>query len=160
MIKPFCFQRGLTWLTTLFLISLVIVMTGCDTALLENPNSNTSSSLTTPALSNSTPVASTISTPKTKSFDAQQIQVNDLPKEALTTLQLIKKGGPFPYSKDGSVFNNYEGLLPKKSTGYYHEFTVVTPGSPDRGARRIISGESGEFYYTDDHYSSFKLIVE
>jgi len=83
-----------------------------------------------------------------------------LPPEALTTLRLIESGGPFPYSKDGSVFHNYEGLLPEKADGYYREYTVVTPGSPDRGARRIVAGAGGERYYTDDHYATFRLILE
>jgi len=88
------------------------------------------------------------------------INFADLPPEGRTTLQLIKHGGPFPYSKDGAVFSNYEGLLPKQSNGYYHEYTVITPGSSDRGARRIIAGVKGEYYYTNDHYISFKLIKE
>jgi ribonuclease T1 len=88
------------------------------------------------------------------------INVAGLPPEGRTTLGLIKSGGPFPYSKDGTVFNNYEGLLPAKPGGYYHEYTVITPGSHDRGARRIIAGSDNEYYYTDDHYSSFKLIQE
>jgi ribonuclease T1 len=88
------------------------------------------------------------------------ISVSDLPPEGRTTLALIKSGGPFPYSKDGTVFSNYEGLLPAKPAGYYHEYTVITPGSHDRGARRIVAGGSGEYYYTDDHYRSSKLIQE
>ena len=86
------------------------------------------------------------------------VEINDLPSEARATLQLIKTGGPFPYEKDGAVFHNYEELLPERPDGYYHEFTVTTPGSKDRGARRIISGLKGEYYYTGDHYSSFSLI--
>jgi ribonuclease T1 len=100
------------------------------------------------------------STPTVIASYAKVINLIDLPPEAKTTFQLIKKKGPFPYSKDGAVFNNLEGLLPKKQNGYYHEYTVVTPGSSDRGARRIISGSNGEYYYTDDHYVSFKLIIE
>jgi ribonuclease T1 len=88
------------------------------------------------------------------------IDVADLPPEGRTTLKLIKSNGPFPYSKDGTVFSNYEGLLPKQANGYYHEYTVITPGSPDRGARRIVAGANGEYYYTNDHYGSFKLIRE
>ena len=88
------------------------------------------------------------------------ISLSSLPKEANDTLKLIKQGGPFPYSKDGAVFSNYEGLLPSRQAGYYHEYTVITPGSPDRGARRIIAGAPGEYYYTGDHYSSFKRILE
>ncbi|MFE7235483.1 ribonuclease domain-containing protein [Streptomyces sp. NPDC002405] len=82
-----------------------------------------------------------------------------LPSQAYDTLRLIDKGGPYPYSQDGSVFQNREGVLPKQSTGYYHEYTVVTPGSPDRGARRIVTGQkTREDYYTADHYVTFKLV--
>jgi ribonuclease T1 len=95
-----------------------------------------------------------------KPAGAKVINVVDLPPEGRTALGLIKSGGPFPYSKDGTVFSNYEGLLPAKPGGYYHEYTVITPGSRDRGARRIVAGSNGEYYYTDDHYASFKLIQE
>ena len=88
------------------------------------------------------------------------VAVADLPPEAKSTLTLIKQGGPFPYPKDGTVFGNREGRLPARARGYYREYTVKTPGSRDRGARRIISGASGEFYYTDDHYNTFRLIKE
>lgn len=91
------------------------------------------------------------------------IAVSQLPVEAQQTLVLIKQGGPFPYPKDGVVFGNYEGLLPKQKRGYYHEFTVKTPLSRGRGARRLISGGANawsEFYYTDDHYASFRRIKE
>jgi ribonuclease T1 len=81
-----------------------------------------------------------------------------LPTEARQTLALIDSGGPFPYDQDGVVFENREGLLPDHDTGYYHEYTVPTPGSPDRGARRIITGSAGELYYTGDHYRSFERI--
>ncbi|MFI5708283.1 ribonuclease domain-containing protein [Kribbella sp. NPDC051620] len=84
----------------------------------------------------------------------------ELPKEARQTLALIDKGGPYPYSRDGIVFGNREKILPKQSNGYYHEFTVKTPGENDRGARRIITAQSGERYYTDDHYKSFRRIQE
>jgi ribonuclease T1 len=92
--------------------------------------------------------------------DLGVITLRDLPSEALVTLQLIKNGGPFPYDQDGAVFHNYEGILPRQPDGYYREYTVATPGSPDRGARRIITGKNGAFYYTDDHYASFELILE
>lgn len=82
-----------------------------------------------------------------------------LPVEARDTLALIDRGGPFPYESDGVVFENREGLLPDESSGYYHEYTVVTPGSPDRGARRIIVGSAREFYWTDDHYQSFRRVI-
>ncbi|MFF3733669.1 ribonuclease domain-containing protein [Streptomyces sp. NPDC002476] len=84
---------------------------------------------------------------------------SDLPAQAHDTLRLIAAGGPFPYSQDGSVFQNREGVLPKQSTGYYHEYTVVTPGAPTRGARRVVTGDRvREDYYTSDHYATFDLI--
>jgi len=86
------------------------------------------------------------------------INVDELPQEARQTIALIKKGGPYPYSRDGVVFGNFERLLPLHERGYYKEFTVPTPRSRDRGARRIILGKAGEFYYTDDHYKSFKRV--
>jgi ribonuclease T1 len=84
----------------------------------------------------------------------------DLPREAHQTLALIKDGGPFPYSRDGVVFGNYEKRLPLHQRGYYREYTVKTPGRRDRGARRIVIGRGDEYYYTDDHYRSFKRIRE
>ena len=89
-----------------------------------------------------------------------------LPPQAQQTLALIRQGGPFPYRKDGTVFGNRERLLPQRPRGYYTEYTVPTPGSRDRGARRIVAGKgstgdpatSGEYYYTDDHYQSFRRI--
>ena len=83
-----------------------------------------------------------------------------LPPEAIETLALIQRGGPFPYRKDGTTFQNRERLLPAKPRGYYREYTVPTPGSRDRGARRIVAGGNPPevFYYTADHYSSFRQI--
>lgn len=81
-----------------------------------------------------------------------------LPPEAAETLELIDAGGPFPYDKDGSTFGNREGLLPGQGGGYYAEYTVPTPGEDDRGARRIVTGDGGEFYWTADHYESFERI--
>lgn len=87
------------------------------------------------------------------------IAAKDLTPEARETLALIKRGGPFPYKKDGTTFGNREKLLPLKPHGHYREYTVKTPGAKNRGARRIVSG-GGIHYYTDDHYASFKRIVE
>ncbi|MEU7409851.1 ribonuclease domain-containing protein [Streptomyces sp. NPDC042638] len=82
-----------------------------------------------------------------------------LPSQAYDTLDLIDQGGPFPYSQDGSVFQNREGVLPRQSSGYYHEYTVITPGSSTRGARRIVTGQKyEEDYYTSDHYVTFRPI--
>ncbi|SEF35749.1 Guanyl-specific ribonuclease Sa [Amycolatopsis pretoriensis] len=82
-----------------------------------------------------------------------------LPAEATTTYNLIQKGGPFPYPQnDGVVFDNREGILPSCASGYYHEYTVPTPGSSNRGTRRIVTGSAGEYFYTGDHYATFKVI--
>lgn len=82
--------------------------------------------------------------------------LSELPAEAGATWRLIGRGGPFPYPEDdAAVFGNREGLLPDEDPGYYREYTVPTPDSPDRGARRIVTGAEDEVYYTDDHYESF-----
>jgi ribonuclease T1 len=88
-----------------------------------------------------------------------------LPPEARETIALIKAGGPYPYSQDGRTFQNREKLLPQRSRGYYREYTVRTPGAKDRGARRIVAGGCGEhgcveYFYTEDHYRSFRRIIE
>ncbi|WP_290053959.1 ribonuclease domain-containing protein [Amycolatopsis solani] len=85
--------------------------------------------------------------------------LSSLPAEATTTYNLIQKGGPFPYPKnDGVVFDNREGILPSCASGYYHEYTVPTPGSSTRGTRRIVTGSGGEYFYTGDHYATFQVI--
>ena len=90
------------------------------------------------------------------------VAVGDLPAEARQTLALIREGGPYPYEKDGTVFGNYERKLPRQRRGYYTEYTVKTPQVRSRGARRIIAGgpdgRPTEFYYTDDHYQTFRRI--
>jgi ribonuclease T1 len=93
------------------------------------------------------------------------VALASLPVEAQKTQQLIRAGGPFPYSKDGTVFGNREQLLPRRERGFYREYTVPTPGSKDRGARRIVCGgqrptQPESCYYTADHYASFKLIAQ
>ena len=87
------------------------------------------------------------------------VTLAQLPAEARDTLALVDRGGPYPYEKDGTTFNNFEGLLPDRPRGYYREFTVPTPGERDRGARRLIVGGGGDVYYTDDHYESFRQVV-
>jgi len=102
---------------------------------------------------------------------AQQAGLGDpiarskLPLEAQRTEQLILAGGPFPYSKDGGVFSNREGHLERRSRGYYHAYTVPSPGASDRGARRIVCGgdrptEPDACFYTEDHYNTFHRIVK
>jgi ribonuclease T1 len=83
-----------------------------------------------------------------------------LPPEARHTLALIRQGGPFPYARDGAVFANREGRLPRASLGTYREYTVKTPGRRDRGARRIIAAGTNAFWYSADHYRSFSRIIE
>lgn len=94
------------------------------------------------------------------SATSDQVLATDLPREAQQTLALIKNGGPFPYSRDGITFGNFEKRLPAQQRGYYREYTVKTPWRNDRGPRRIVSGRGGEFYYTDDHYQTFRRITE
>jgi ribonuclease T1 len=95
----------------------------------------------------------------------QTVPLASLPSEAQETERLIRAGGPFPYEKDGSRFGNRERLLPVQARGYYREYTVKTPGSRDRGARRIVCGGQqptapDACFYTDDHYTSFRRIVK
>ena len=91
-------------------------------------------------------------------WQVQEVEAASLPREARETLALIRSGGPFPFHKDGAVFGNREAVLPRRERGYYREYTVRTPGARDRGARRIIAGRGGEYYYTDDHYRTFRRI--
>ncbi len=97
-----------------------------------------------------------------------EISAAALPAQARALLARIKSGGPFAYARDGSVFGNRERRLPQRERGYYREYTVNTPGARDRGARRIVAGAgaagdvrtSSEYYYSDDHYNSFRRIHE
>ena len=95
---------------------------------------------------------------------AQTVALATLPPEARQTHRLILSGGPFPYAKDSNVFGNFERRLPRRERGFYREYTVTTPGSRDRGARRIVCGgrqptAPEACYYTADHYASFRLIA-
>ncbi|MBS7776663.1 ribonuclease domain-containing protein [Acidovorax sp. CCYZU-2555] len=96
--------------------------------------------------------------------DLSTIALSDLPPQGRATHGLIRAGGPFPYAKDGSVFGNRERILPSRKRGYYREYTVSTPRSQDRGARRIVCGGEPRTpdacYYTRDHYASFYYIIE
>ena len=90
----------------------------------------------------------------------KEIELAQLPHEARQTLAAIKRGGPFASERDGVVFGNYERHLPSRERGYYREYTVPTPGQRSRGARRIVAGGPAEYYYSDDHYRSFRRIRE
>ena len=122
-----------------------------------SPNVSPNSEQTTRAKVNLSPqdfANSATRTEQTRNSDTD----SKIPKEVFQTLGLIDQGGPFPYERDGIIFQNRENLLPKRKLGYYREYTVNTPYSRDRGARRIVTGANGERYYTDDHYSSFRKI--
>jgi ribonuclease T1 len=96
--------------------------------------------------------------PNTHTGTSQGLRVvplASLPVQARDTVSLIQHGGPFPYQHDGIVYQNLERQLPAEPAGYYHEYTVATPGASDRGTRRIVTGRDGQFYYTADHYASF-----
>ncbi len=129
-------RRG-GWLLLLLLVGIALIVVGVrDNTALDEPSA--------------TPTAQA-QTPRSD---------QGLPDEAFETIALIRSDGPFPYSRDGVVFMNREGLLPRHERGYWHEYTVPTPGESDRGARRIIAGRGGELYYTADHYRSFVRVKE
>jgi ribonuclease T1 len=94
------------------------------------------------------------------SSESAVVRVSELPEQAREALALIKQGGPFPYAQDGAVFTNRERRLPIAPRGTYREYTVKTPGRHDRGGRRIVASSTGQFWYSEDHYRSFKRIVE
>lgn len=111
-------------------------------------------------LSLSLPLAGPVAARGTAPDGGREVAAAQLPAEAQQTIALIRKGGPFPYERDGVVFGNFEKQLPAQPRGYYREYTVRTPGTNSRGARRIVAGKGGELYYTDDHYQSFRRIKE
>ena len=102
--------------------------------------------------------------PDTSNAVNETVSLVNLPKEAQSTARLIRAGGPFPHDKDGVVFGNRERILPKQQRGFYREYTVITPGARNRGARRIVCGGAvavnpDACYYSDDHYASFRRLV-
>lgn len=101
------------------------------------------------------PITEETGTTITAQRQMPNLPINKLPREAQITINLIYKGGPFPYRQDGTIFRNREKRLPPAPVGYYREYTVPTPGSPNRGARRLVTGQGNEIYYTGDHYRSF-----
>jgi ribonuclease T1 len=92
-------------------------------------------------------------------WDGDTISLGELPPEARDTLLLVASGGPFPYEQDDATFQNREGILPDQPVGYYAEYTVETPGSADRGARRLVVGDERYVYYTADHYDTFSFVT-
>ena len=130
------------------LVAAALLLAGCGSA------SGTATAPATAGVADAAGLA-----PAAATTDLDTIAVADLPAEGIDTLRLIADGGPFPYSKDGSTFQNREGILPSQPKGFYEEYTVETPGSDDRGARRIVTGDDGSRFYTDDHYDSFREVV-
>jgi ribonuclease T1 len=141
------------------ILSAGVFLGGCDR---NEPRSSVRESVA-PASQASVAVATSEAVEQRTSDGMAVVRAAELPRQAATTLRLIEAGGPFPYEKDGVVFGNRERLLPRHSRGYYHEYTVPTPRSRDRGARRIVCGgakqQIGDCYYSDDHYASFKRIA-
>jgi ribonuclease T1 len=163
------FKRMGLWLPLACVVALAMVMlAGCGSAPAAAANTTTAANVATanPTVSKkATATASKKATPTPRPKPAridglETVYTFELPREARQTIALIKKGGPFPYERDGITFQNRERLLPNKPRGYYSEYTVITPGSRDRGARRIIAGDRGELYYTEDHYDSFVRVYE
>ncbi|MER8059611.1 MULTISPECIES: ribonuclease domain-containing protein [unclassified Streptomyces] len=146
-------SRPLSRLFAGLLVVLAVLLAGCS------PTATTGSGTTrTPTGASAGSSAGSAATPGWAKGMAT-VPASRLPAEARRTLALIDRGGPYPYARDGIVFGNFERHLPKHQRGYYHEYTVKTPGSRDRGARRVITGQGGEFYYTDDHYNSFRAVL-
>lgn len=129
---------------------VALVLAACGAAATGTPGS----SLAAPGQGSGAALA-----PSAPTTDLPTVAIAKLPAQAVDTLRLIASDGPYPYAKDGATFSNREGILPRHPSGWYREFTVVTPGSADRGARRIIAGQDGSRFYTSDHYSSFREVV-
>ena len=149
---PFVGLRRVVAAILLLLAALGLSACGGGSACVSACGSAATSTRTVPASDRSL-------APSGRTTDLPTIWLADLPPEAFTTLRNIAAGGPYPYRQDGAVFSNREGRLPSHPSGWYHEYTVVTPGSSDRGARRIIEGKDGSMFWTDDHYASFYEIL-
>nr|BFD85951.1 hypothetical protein StreXyl84_53520 [Streptomyces sp. Xyl84] len=137
------------------LVCLAVLLAGCSAGGPAPGGSATGGAASPHARSSASPGAATPGWAR----GMATVRESRLPAEARRTLALIDRGGPFPYSRDGVVFGNFEKRLPAHARGYYHEYTVRTPGSRDRGARRLVTGRDGEIYYTDDHYDSFRAVL-
>jgi len=155
-------KRTLAGLVAALLTAVLIWWSQGDAGTQQEPTADETSSVETTASSPSEDSTSSPQMPAADGTDPESglllIPLRALPPEAHETLALIDAGGPFPHDRDGVTFENREGLLPDHPEGYYAEYTVETPGSDDRGARRIVVGDGGELYYTQDHYASFGRI--
>ncbi|MCF3142512.1 ribonuclease domain-containing protein [Streptomyces platensis] len=150
-----CSPRRAAAVLGALLAGLLLVLTGCSTGGGANGSSQAAPRSTATAVGGA-PRASGV---PDWARGMPVVPVGELPSQARDTLRLIDAGGPFPYAQDGTVFGNRERLLPRQPRGHYHEYTVPTPGAPDRGARRLVTGLSHETYYTEDHYRSFKAVL-
>lgn len=153
-------RSSLTWLAPLLVVVLVaglwwVAHRDGSTGSVAGPGAQATA--TTGQERTAYPSSSAESTPDS---GLDTVAESQLPREARAVLELIRAGGPYPYDQDDRTFQNREGILPRQERGYYREYTVETPGSNDRGARRIIGGRDGDRYYTDDHYDSFRQILE
>jgi len=153
-------------------LCLLVVVSACQSSMVRDVADQLGSALQTAATQeaagNAAPTSAAVtptSRPRATARPQQgvsglpTIRYDDLPRQARQTIALIEQDGPFPFNADDSVFQNRERILPRQPAGYYREYTVVTPGSNDRGARRIVAGAEGELYYTDDHYDSFREVI-
>jgi len=148
----------LTWLAPLIVLALVLGLwwvANRDSGTSAGDAPGTRASATGGPSGTAYPSAS-----DTPDSGLETVAESDLPREAQATLELIRAGGPYPYDQDDRTFQNREGILPRQQRGYYREYTVETPGSDDRGARRIVGGRGGDRYWTSDHYDSFRQIQE
>jgi ribonuclease T1 len=149
-------------LRALLVLTGLLAILGCASPAATQPDARVARATQSPTRS-SAAATSTLAAASRQAADPASglpvVHVSDLPPEAKKTLALIDRGGPFPHPQDGETFQNREGLLPARRSGYYKEYTVETPGSDDRGARRIVAGGGGERYWTNDHYDSFAWIA-
>ena len=153
-------------LLVLVALAVILGLAGCSTATVAPPAPTVTVTVTaTPgATADATdpgapdPGNSAVA-PAVASTDLPTVTVGELPTEAVAMLALIAEGGPYAYSQDGQTFQNREGILPPAPNGSYAEYTVETPGSRDRGARRLVVADSGAIFYTDDHYQSFREVI-
>ena len=149
---------GVLVLCAAVVLGLLALQSGPGAARSDNTGSNGTTATSQPTTAEAK--AGGPAAVHTPSSGLPTIAEADLPPEAWDTMQLIDEGGPFPYRQDDATFVNREGILPDQRRGYYREYTVETPGWHDRGARRIVAGADGDLYYTEDHYGSFRQILE
>jgi len=142
---------------TVLAVLVILILAACTVGDSGAGTTPTSASPTATAGSSLTWLGFTEQPPS--DWNGGAIPVDELPPEAHETLTLIATDGPYPYRQDGSTFQNREGSLPDRDAGFYREFTVETPGSPDRGARRLVVGDEDAAYYTEDHYDSFTFVT-